>query len=107
MVALAIVASQRGSGVAAGGEKVEFAEIRAVIAQRCVTCHSQHPTDEAFTAPPLGLVLDTPQQIRRSAQKINARTVITQTMPLANKTEMTDDERAMLGRWIAQGARID
>jgi uncharacterized membrane protein len=108
MIALAIVANQRGGSIAgAGGEKAEFAEVRAVIAQRCVTCHSAHPTDENFTSAPLGFVLDTPQQVRRGAQKINARTIITQTMPLANKTEMTDDERALLGRWIAQGARVD
>jgi len=27
-------------------------------------------------------------------------------MPPANKTGMTDDERALLGRWIASGAPL-
>jgi uncharacterized membrane protein len=30
--------------------------------------------------------------------------VDTKTMPLGNMTGMTDDERAILGRWIAEGA---
>ncbi len=110
MIALAVVAGHVRVGAnvpSAAGEKVEFAEVRAIIAQRCATCHSAHPTDENFNVAPLGLSLDTPVQIRRSVQKINARTIITQTMPLANKTEMTDEEREMLGRWIAQGARVD
>jgi len=110
MIALAVVAGHVRVGAnvpSAAGEKVEFAEVRAIIAQRCATCHSAHPTDENFNVAPLGLSLDTPTQIRRSVQKINARTILTQTMPLGNKTEMTDEEREMLGRWIAQGARID
>jgi uncharacterized membrane protein len=53
------------------------------------------------------MMLDTPLQIRRQAQKINARSVLTQTMPPANKTEITDEERDLLRRWIAQGVRIE
>jgi uncharacterized membrane protein len=30
--------------------------------------------------------------------------VISKTMPFGNKTGMTDEERALLGRWIEQGA---
>lgn len=90
-----------------GEGPVEFAEVRAVVAQRCVTCHSASPTDDDFKQAPNGAIFDTPQQIRRQAQKINARAVLTQTMPPANKTEITDDERELLGKWIAQGARIE
>jgi uncharacterized membrane protein len=95
------------TAINAGGAPVEFAEVRAVIAQRCVTCHSAHPSDEDIKIAPNGTMFDTPQQIRRQVQKINARAVLTQTMPLANKTEMTDDERELLGRWIAQGAKTE
>lgn len=96
-----------GTALKPGEAPVEFAEVRAVIAQRCVTCHSATPTDDDFKQAPNGAVFDTPVQIRRQAQKINARAVLTQTMPPANKTEMGDDERELLGRWIAQGARVD
>ncbi len=94
-------------GLKPGEAPVEFAEVRAVVAQRCTTCHSARPTDDTFKQPPNGLVLDTPQQVRRNAQKIAARVVLTQTMPPANKTEMTDEERALLGAWIAQGSKVD
>jgi uncharacterized membrane protein len=33
--------------------------------------------------------------------------VDTQTMPPANKTHMTTEERTLLGRWIAQGGRVE
>ena len=41
-----------------------------------------------------------------SAVPIFVRAVETKTMPLGNLTGMTDDERAVLGRWIAQGAPV-
>jgi uncharacterized membrane protein len=33
--------------------------------------------------------------------------VDTRTMPLAHKTGMTEDERVLIGRWIAEGAPLD
>ena len=98
------------SGVAElppGAERVAFADVRAVIAQRCATCHSAHPSDDVIREAPNGVMFDTPQEIKRQVQKINARAVITQTMPLGNKTEMTADERALLAQWIAEGAPIN
>jgi uncharacterized membrane protein len=34
------------------------------------------------------------------------RAVITKTMPLGNLTGMTEEERAQLGAWIAQGSHL-
>jgi uncharacterized membrane protein len=36
--------------------------------------------------------------------RIRERAVVTRTMPPGNKTNITDVEREILGRWIAQGA---
>ena len=97
-------------GVAAlkpGETPVAFADVQAVIAQRCATCHSAHPSDDVIKEAPNGTKFDTPQEIKRQVQKINARAVITQTMPLGNKTEMTPEERTLLAQWIAQGAPIN
>jgi uncharacterized membrane protein len=33
--------------------------------------------------------------------------VKTITMPLGNLTQMTDEERALLGQWIAEGAPME
>ena len=45
--------------------------------------------------------------MQRLADRIFARAVVTRTMPLANNTGMTEEERDLLGRWVSQGAAID
>jgi uncharacterized membrane protein len=40
------------------------------------------------------------------APRIRERAVTARTMPLGNVTGMTDDERALLERWIAGGAPL-
>jgi len=83
-----------------------FAEIRAVVAQRCLPCHSRYPSDRTFDAAPAGVAFDTPESIAALAPRIRVRAVETQTMPLANKTGMTAAERALLARWIEAGAPL-
>jgi uncharacterized membrane protein len=92
---------------AAVPERVTFAAAKRIVDLRCGTCHSAQPTDDVFQAPPNGVTFDTPESIRARAALIRERTVATQTMPLANKTGMTERERAMLGRWIDQGTPLD
>ncbi len=92
---------------AAGAAPVPFAEVRTIIALRCVTCHSAAPTYEGFESAPMGVKLDTPDQIRAFAENIRKTVVATDSMPLGNVTEMTAPERVLLGRWIRQGATID
>ncbi len=70
-------------------------------------CHSASPADLTFGVAPAGVMFDTPEQIHAPIERIRARAVETQTMPPANKTHITPEERACLGRWIAQGARLD
>jgi mono/diheme cytochrome c family protein len=77
------------------------------MSQRCTSCHSKHPTDDVFVTAPNGVMFDTPEQIKGYITQIQARVVSTHNMPLANKTNMTDPERELIGRWIAQGAPID
>ena len=83
-----------------------FATVRLVIAQRCQPCHSQYQTDRTMGPAPAGVTFDTPESIARLAERIRVRAVETRTMPLANKTGITEDERALLGRWIAAGAPL-
>jgi uncharacterized membrane protein len=83
-----------------------FADVRAVIVQRCGVCHSETPVREGFTAPPANVKMDTPQQIRALAARIRARAVEQRTMPPSNVTGIRDDERALLRRWIDAGAPL-
>ena len=84
---------------------VTFAEARHVIDRRCGVCHSAHPSDLTYGGAPVGVKFDTPEQIVAMAGRIRERAVVTRTMPMGNKTRITDEERALLGRWIAQGAK--
>ncbi|WP_372874775.1 urate hydroxylase PuuD [Pseudomonas sp.] len=85
----------------------EFTEVNKVIQERCSVCHSAQPSSPMFSAAPLGFMLDTPQQIKAQAAKIHAQTVASQIMPLGNITQMTQEERDLIGAWIAQGAPLD
>ena len=78
-----------------------------MIHERCTVCHSAQPSSPLFSAAPAGVMFDTAEQIREQAAKIHAQTVASQIMPLGNITQMTQDERDLLGDWIAKGASID
>jgi uncharacterized membrane protein len=93
----------------AGAESapVPFAIVERIIDTRCVNCHSETPTDDVWLIAPEGIMLDTPQQVHDLADRIYARAVLQRTMPLANQTEMTPEERDALGLWIYQGANIE
>lgn len=81
---------------------VSDVEARAIVQARCVTCHATRPSNEAFTAPPAGVVFESPDQMRTYAERIVFRVVETKTMPLGNLTGITDAERRTLGAWAWQ-----
>jgi uncharacterized membrane protein len=89
-----------------GAEPVSFAAVRPIMNARCLTCHSQKPIDPMFATAPAGLMFDTPEQIKAAAARIKAKAVDSTYMPLGNATNMTDEERLTLGRWIDAGAPI-
>lgn len=86
---------------------VLFSEIHPIVQKRCVTCHSTNPTDDVQKIAPNGIMLDTPEQIKKMTDRILVRVVQTNTMPQGNKTGITDEEREMIGRWIEQGGKIN
>ena len=91
-------------GVVSGGPAVAFVQVQGVIAQRCVPCHAAQPQQAGFMQPPKGIMLETPEQIAAQAPKIG-ETVANKVMPIGNLTQMTDDERALIAAWVAQGAK--
>lgn len=90
----------------AAGPKVSFATAQTIVQTRCVTCHAQAPTNPSFAAPPSGVMLDTPERIAAYSERIFVRAVQTRTMPLGNLTFITDEERHLLGAWVAQGGDV-
>ncbi|MGZ3254642.1 MAG: urate hydroxylase PuuD, partial [Burkholderiaceae bacterium] len=58
-----------------------------------------------FAAAPAGILLDTPESIHQNSEKVYKQVVQLKAMPLANLTQMTDDERALVGAWFEAGAK--
>jgi len=85
----------------ASAGQVSEAQIAEIINSRCVACHASVPTQPGFVEAPLGIVLETPQQILDRADRV-ASTVQTRYMPIGNLTGMTDAERATVASWYAQ-----
>jgi uncharacterized membrane protein len=85
---------------------VTFAQVEPILAQRCAFCHSLHPKSSQYPAAPLGIRFDTPGEIKAQIDQIKAVAVDSTVMPLGNVTHMTQQERTLLGQWIAAGARI-
>jgi uncharacterized membrane protein len=107
LVALAIVLAPSAVTSSASTASVKFDGIHSIIIRRCTVCHAEKPSFPGFQQPPGGVMLDTPERIQAAAQRIHQQTVATHAMPIGNLTKMTDEERALLGKWLADGARID
>ena len=112
LIAVVTLTAQASRPAAAGsdygaGPPVAFQTAREIIQRRCITCHAAKPSNPSFPEPPSGVTLEDPRRIHDLAPRIMVRAVVTRTMPLGNLTGMTDQERATLGAWIAQGARIE
>jgi uncharacterized membrane protein len=86
---------------------VTFDRVRAIMGQRCINCHSPTPTFPGLPQPPAGVVLHTPADLAKNAQRIFQQTIATRTMPLGNITQMTEQERAVIAAWIAGGAKTN
>lgn len=80
---------------------VQFSEVQRIVDRRCAACHSATPSDISLGVTPAGVNFDSETQIRAFMSRIEERAVKTRTMPPANKTRMTDEERALLAAWIA------
>ena len=85
---------------------VSFADAQRVLDRRCLACHSATASDLTFGAMPAGISFDSPVQIKALAARIRERAIAQRTMPPANKTRITEAERALLARWLEQGAQL-
>lgn len=89
------------------GAPVSFGEARAIIHKHCISCHSAWPTLPGMLAANKGVHYDRPEDIKKHAPKMFEQAVDTHIMPMGNMTGMTEEERATLGRWIRQGAKLE
>jgi uncharacterized membrane protein len=76
--------------------------IQAILAQRCVQCHSRQP--KLMPSAPLGAMFETVAEIEARADKIHQQTVVLRIMPPGNLTQLSEDERTQIARWHAARA---
>ena len=96
-----------GAPQAPNGAPLAYSSVQPIIAQRCAVCHARKPSFAGLSQPPGGLMLETPEQAKAAAQRIYQQSIATRAMPIGNVTNMSEEERALLGRWLAAGARTD
>ncbi len=75
-----------------------FAEVQAIVQQRCQLCHNAEIANK-------NVRLDSAAEIGAHAQQIYQQAVVLKLMPMSNATQITDAERAALGRWYEAGAK--
>ena len=107
LLALAVAIAPKAPVAAKPGADpaAQFAQVRAIVGQRCVACHASHPTQPGFATAPAGVMLDDPHAIAQNAGRIYQQAVQLKAMPLANLTNMTDAERAQVAAWFEAGAK--
>jgi uncharacterized membrane protein len=81
----------------AAAAPASFSEVQAVLTQRCVMCHGEAMQSK-------NVRLDSATDVAKHAQAVYQQAVVLKLMPMNNATQITDAERALIGRWFAAGA---
>ena len=97
VVALAPAPAPAPAAAAPAAAAPRFAEVQTVITQRCLMCHNAQLASK-------NVRLDSADEIARHAQQIYQQAVVLKLMPMNNATQITDAERAVIGRWFDAGA---
>ena len=66
----------------------------------CAGCHACAAHGTSYTAPPKGVILETLSDVQKYKAQVYAQSVSSQAMPVGNLTQMTLEERAILGHWL-------
>ena len=97
IVALALWLAPAPMPKSASAAPPSFAQVRAVVEQRCAMCHNEQVISK-------GVQLHTPELIEKNAQALYQQAVVLKAMPMNNATQITEEERSLLGRWYEAGA---
>ena len=91
------VAASAGSESAGGQNGYE--SVHKIFEQRCYLCHGEQVQMK-------NMRIDSPAQVKLHAQAIYQQAVVQKLMPMNNATQITDAERAQIGRWFEAGASV-
>jgi uncharacterized membrane protein len=79
---------------------VSFAQVQGLVGQHCLACHGAQVQMK-------NVRLDSPELIKQNAQNMYQQVVVTKQMPMGNTTGLTEEDRALFGRWFQAGAQLD
>ncbi|MBQ1557877.1 MAG: urate hydroxylase PuuD, partial [Pseudomonas sp.] len=91
------VSGAAGAITASASGQNDYKSVQAVLEQRCYLCHGEAVQMK-------NLRLDSPDMVKQHAQAIYQQVVVQKLMPMNNATQITDAERALIGRWFQAGA---
>jgi uncharacterized membrane protein len=74
-----------------------YAELKAVLEQRCAVCHNAVVAQK-------NVALHTPELVQQHAQAIYQQSVVLRRIPQNNATQITEEERELIRRWFRAGA---
>jgi len=85
---------------AAPAAPVSFGQVQSLVSQHCISCHGAQVQMK-------NVRLDSPELVKQHAQNIYQQVVVTKQMPMGNATGLTEEDRALIGRWFVAGAKVD
>ena len=94
-----VVAAAAPAPGSAAALPVSYARVQAVLEQRCYSCHGAQVQLK-------NMRVDSPALVKQHAQAIYQQVVVQKLMPMNNATGITDEERALIGRWYQGGAAV-
>jgi uncharacterized membrane protein len=90
-------AAAQAAAQAAATRPVAWAEVQAVIDQRCAMCHNAQVQQK-------NVALHTPDLVKQHAQQVYQQVSVLKLMPMNNATQITEAERVLIARWYQAGA---
>ncbi len=93
-------AEQLAAAKAAAAQPAGYAQVRAILDQRCVMCHNADLQQK-------NVALQTPELLKQHAQQVYQQAAVLKLMPLNNATQITDAERDLIKRWYESGAPVN
>jgi uncharacterized membrane protein len=103
LIATAVWLAPGSSGKAQAAStpaQVGYAQVQAVLEKRCYLCHGAQVQMK-------NVRLDSAQGVKLHAANVYQQAVVSRLMPMNNATGITEEERAVIGQWFQQGAKVD
>ena len=99
LLSLVVITAQAPKSNVNVAEMVSYEDVAPILQQRCVSCHGHNNTDEVFKEAQKGVILESEKLVRLHKEKM-LKQLISKVMPLGNKTQMTEEERQTVIKYL-------